>query len=188
MIAIGSPFYPTTGHAEQRQLRARAALLQLDRVVPINLQFADEDFRPDGFRTLPVLRQDSLTVTGAGGRRKPIASEVFDALAAAARTAGCRYFGYINADIEVTPVAVERILAGGRPSYGFSRIDLDPATRAELGVQLFGLDLFAIDVDWWARCREQHRAEESHSRDSHWRSVHGPRDCRASCSLMPFAS
>ena len=157
MIAIGSHFYPIQGQAEQRQVRSRASLLQLDRVVPVNLQFHDEDFRPGGFQTRLVLRQDSRTVTGAGGRRKPIVSEMFDALAEAARDAGCRYFAYINNDIEVTSVAVERILTGGRPAYAFSRVDLEPETRAELGVQLFGLDAFAIDVEWWARARRRFR-------------------------------
>ena len=157
MIAIGAHFFPAEGAREQRQARARAALLQLDAVVPINLQFADEDFRPEGFRTLPVLRQDSRTVTGAAGSRKPIISEIFGALAEAARTAGCRYFAYINADIEVTPAAVEHILAGDRDGYAFSRTDVDAATGADLGVQIFGLDMFAIDAAWWARERRRFR-------------------------------
>jgi hypothetical protein len=151
MIAIGSQFYPANGDGERRQARARAALLRLEGVVPINLQFVDDDFRPEGFHTLPVLRLDSRTVTGASGIRKPVISEMFGALAAAARSAGCRYFAYLNADIEVTSAAVDTILTGGRDGYAFSRTDIDPASGAELGVQIFGLDMFAIDAGWWAR-------------------------------------
>jgi hypothetical protein len=151
MIAIGTRFYPADGDSERRQARARAALLALDGIVPINLQFVDEDFRPEGFRTLPVLRQDSRILTGAAGARKPVVSEMFAALAGVARTTGCRYFAYLNADIEVTPAALERVLAGDRDGYAFARTDVDPVTRTDLGVQIFGLDMFAIDAAWWAR-------------------------------------
>lgn len=157
MIAIGAQFYPAGADSERRQSRARAALLELDGVVPINLQFVDERFEPEGFRTLPVLRQDSRTVTGAAGARKPVVSEMFDALADAARTSGCRYFAYLNADIEVTPAALAPILAGDRDGYAFSRTDVDGVTGDEIGVQIFGLDMFAIDAGWWARERRRFR-------------------------------
>ncbi|HTM26132.1 MAG TPA: hypothetical protein VL225_13125 [Vicinamibacterales bacterium] len=155
MLTIGTQFFPADGDVERRQRRARQALLALESVRIVNLQFADESFAPDGFVTMPVLRRDSLTVTGGGRRRKPIVSEMFDALAAAAD--GCRYFAFINADIEVTPAAIERILSGGRDGYAFCRADLHPVTREPEGVQLFGLDMFAIDVAWWARERRRFR-------------------------------
>ncbi len=157
MIAIGTRFYPAEADSERRQARSRASLLRLDGVVPVNLQFVDETYRPEGFRTLPVLRQDSRTVTGAGGTRKPIVSEMFDALAGVARTEGCRYFAYLNADIEVTPAALLTILEGDRDGYALSRIDVDPVTGAELGVELNGLDLFALDAAWWSRERRRFR-------------------------------
>jgi hypothetical protein len=158
MIAIGTQFYPADADSERRQARSRASLLRLDGVVPVNLQFADEAYRPDGFRTLAVLRQDSKTVTGAGsGARKPIVSEMFDALAGVARAEGCRFFAYLNADVEVTPAAIETIVKGDRDGYGFSRADVDPVSGAELGVELFGLDMFAIDTAWWTRERRRFR-------------------------------
>jgi hypothetical protein len=157
MIAIGSQFFPAAGDAGRRQDRARAALLSLDRVIPVNLQFLDQDFQPEGFRTLRVLQRDALTVTGAGGLRKPIVSDMFEALAGAARAARCRYFAYLNNDIEVSQAAVDIILAGNRDGYAFSRVDVDPATGAEAGVQIFGLDMFAIDVAWWERERRRFR-------------------------------
>jgi len=157
MIAIGTRFYPAEADSERRQARARAALLALDGVIPVNLQFTDEAYRPEGFRTLPVLRQDSRTVTGAAGARKPIVREMFDALADAARAGGCPYFAYLNADIEVTPAALEPVLAGDLDGCAFSRVDLDGATRAPLGVEIFGLDMFAIAEGWWARERRRFR-------------------------------
>lgn len=158
MIAIGTQFYPADEAGERRQAAARAALLRLEGVLPVNLQFVDERFAPAGFRTVPVLRQDSLTITGAvSGRRKPLVSEMFDGLAAVAAAEGCRYFAYLNADIEVTPAAVDTIRNGGRDAYAFSRMDVDPVTRASLGVEIFGLDMFAIDAAWWTRERRRFR-------------------------------
>jgi len=182
MIAIGTQFYRAEGDSERRQARARAALVALDGVVPINLQFRDEDFRPAGFRTLPVLRQDSRTVTGAGGARKPIVSEMFDALADAARSAGCRYFAYLNADIEVTPAALEPILAGDRDGIAFSRMEVDPATGAEMGVQIFGLDMFAIRAGWWAR--EQWRFRPYIAGESCWDNVYASLICAHGCGII----
>jgi hypothetical protein len=158
MIAIGTQFYPAEGDGERRQARARASLLALEGVVPVNLQFVDGRYTPDGFRTLPVLRQDCWTVTGAaGGARKPIVSEMFDALAGVARAEGCRYFAYLNADITVTPAAIQTVLNGDSDGYAFSRMDVDPATGAELGVQIFGLDMFVVDTAWWSRERRRFR-------------------------------
>ena len=158
MIAIGTRYYPAEPDSERRQARSRASLLSLGAVVPVNLQFADETFTPDGFRTLPILRRDSRTITGAnGGARKPIMSEMFDALAGVARAEGCRYFAYLNADIEVTPAALEMVLRENRDAYAFSRMNLDPATGAEVGVEVFGLDMFVVDAAWWARERRRFR-------------------------------
>lgn len=157
MIAIGTQYYPAEPASERRQSRSRASLLALGAVIPVNLQFADETYSPEGFRTLPILRQDSRTITGAAGTRKPIVSEMFDLLAGVARAEGCRYFAYLNADIEVTPAALETVLREDRDAYAFSRMDLDPVSGAELGVELFGLDMFAVDAAWWAAERRRFR-------------------------------
>lgn len=158
MITIGSSYYPATGDAGRRQQLSRDALIALgDAVRRVNLQFADESFHPGGFETLPVLHRDSTTVTGRAGVRKPIVPEMFDALAAAAFAHGDRYFAYLNADIEVSSDAIRRIEAGGRDAYAFCRVDLAPGTRAERGVLRIGLDMFAIDVDWWRAERRRFR-------------------------------
>jgi hypothetical protein len=158
MIAIGTSYYPADAGSEHRQARSRASLLRLADLIPVNLQFVDEPYRPDGVRTLSVLRRDSRTVTGAReGARKPIVSEMFDALAGVARSEGCRYFAYLNADIEVAPAALEIIREGNRDGYAFSRVDVDPVTGAEIGVEIYGLDMFAVDAAWWTRERRRFR-------------------------------
>ena len=158
MITIGTRYYPAAADSEERQRRSRESLLALADVHRVNLQFHDETFRPEGFDTRAVLRQDSLTVTRRdAGVRKPIVLEMFDALADAASARGDRYFAYLNADIEVAPAAVERIVSRGRDGYAFCRVDLAPGTRQARGVLLLGLDLFAVRVDWWRAWRRRFR-------------------------------
>ncbi len=157
MLTIGTRFYPAAADSERRQARARDALLRLQGVHAVNLQFTDETYRPAGFDTRPVLAQDSRTVTGGGTVRKPIVAEMFDALAAAAAARGDRYFAYLNADIEVAPAAVDRILGGGLDGYAFCRVDLAAGSREAGGVLLLGLDLFAAETGWWARERRRFR-------------------------------
>lgn len=158
-MVIGTHFHPADAAGERRQARCRAALLQLDGVIPINLQFSDGGAELDGFRTLRALRRDSHTVTGlTAGARKPVAAEMFDVLAGVALAEGCRYFAYLNADIEVTAAALDIVRTGDRDGVAFSRMEVDPATGAELGVQIYGLDLFAIDAQWWQRERHRFRS------------------------------
>jgi hypothetical protein len=157
MIVVGTQFYDARGEAAVRQQRARAALLALDRVVRVNVQFVGDDHIVDGFRAVPLLRQDSRTVTHGAGVPKPIASEMFDVLATVARETGSRYFAYLNADVEVAPEAIEYIHAGDRTAYAFCRVDVDPTTQQRLGIQPYGADMFAIDVDWWTRERRRFR-------------------------------
>jgi len=157
MITIGTRYYRASEDSERRQRRSRESLAALPAVHRVNLQFTDETFRPEGFETRAVLRHDSTSVTRSGGARKPIVSEMFDALAAAASERGDRYFAYLNADIEVSPSAVHRVRAGDRDAYAFCRIDLAPGSRERQGVLLLGLDMFAVQVDWWRRERRRFR-------------------------------
>src|SRR4029079_5095672 len=111
----------------------------------------------DGFETRRVLRQDSRTVTGGGRRRKPIVSEMFDALAEAARERGDRYFVFLNADIEVSEIALQRVRAGGLDGYAFCRVDLAPGSRERVRVLLYRLAFFACAPAWWRRERGRFR-------------------------------
>ena len=100
-------------------------------MTPVNLQFADRaDFQEfEGFDTLAVLRQDSNTVTGQPGARKPVVSELFTCMAEAAVERGARYFGFTNSDILFTPAAIERLQHGDRTAYVFARTDFESGTE-----------------------------------------------------------
>jgi hypothetical protein len=157
MLTIGTRFYPSDDHGNGRQRRARAAILALRDVIPINLQFTDETLAPAGFRTMPVLAHDSQTVTGAAGARMPIMSEMLDRLADVASERGCRAFMFFNADIQVTQRAVDWVAEGRHDAYAFSRADIDPATGAVAGMMITGIDAVAFTVDWWRRERRRFR-------------------------------
>jgi len=157
MVVIGGQFFEAPGESGQRQARARAALASLDRVLALNLQFSNEAQPFAGLETVATLRRDSRTVTGAAGARKPIVTEMLDALAGAAVARGLRWFAYINADIEVTPAAVERILSSDRDGLGICRVDVDPVTREPQRIETNGVDMFAFTVEWWGRERRRFR-------------------------------
>src|SRR5574338_1034089 len=102
MLVIGSQFFRSGSDSDARQARARAALRALPDARPVNLQFADDPEPFEGLETAAVLRLDSRRVAGGDGPRKPIVSEMFDALASIARREHAGWFAYANADIEVT--------------------------------------------------------------------------------------
>src|SRR5215471_21398432 len=174
MIAIGTRFYPADESGTRRQESARRAMLALDGVISVNLQFTDETYAPAGFRTLPVLRLDSHVLARAPGRRMPVISEMLDRLADVARGAGCRYFMFVNSDIEVTEDAVSFVIDGARDAYAFSRADVDPDTRAFAGMMILGIDAVAFDVAWWAR--ERHRFRP-YSAGPYWDNVYASIIC-----------
>jgi hypothetical protein len=157
MMVIGARFYPSDEGGSARQARARAAILALRDVVPVNLQFTDETFAPEGFRTLPVLERDARIVTGASGARMPVVSEMLDRLADVACEHGSRYFMFLNADIQVTADAVAWIVENGRDAYAFSRADIDPASGTFAGMMILGIDAVAFDLSWWTRHRHRFR-------------------------------
>ena len=142
----------------QRQQRAVEALTSLRGVIPINLQWTDDVYDRPEMETIATLRRDSKQVTTLPGPRKPIVPELFDALADVAAARGCRYFGFINADIVVLQAAVEMIVNGGKDAYAFSRRDFDPDTGADRDLVPNGLDLFAFDVTWWRANRQRFRS------------------------------
>jgi hypothetical protein len=154
-ILLGTQLYGASGDARRRQDRSVESLIGLPGAAAVNVQFGDAVFEQPGLETLPVLRQDARTVTALPGRRKPIATEVFSALAEAARARGLRWFGYLNADIMVTSRALD-IVREGRDTYAFSRQDVDDR-GARLGIVTSGLDFFVFDVGWWERHRRRFR-------------------------------
>ena len=154
-VLLGTQFYAGSADAMRRQEQAIDALLRLRDVALVNLQWVDEVYERPEIETLAVLRQDSRTVTGLPVGRKPIMPELFDALAGAAAARGCRYFGFLNADILVSQAAIDVIAREARDAYAFSRREVDAETGRELSLILNGLDLFVFAAEWWRR--ERHR-------------------------------
>src|SRR5689334_19829155 len=113
-IILGTHVHPATGEAERRQQNGLESLRSLRNIALLNLQFHDRDRlrHADGFETHSVLRQDSRTLSGRGGVRKPIVSEMFCWLAQEALRRGQRYFALVNSDILVTQEAIELALDG----------------------------------------------------------------------------
>src|SRR4051812_35955397 len=102
-LLIGASLYDAQGDAAHRQAACVASLRALPNVALVNVQWADAPYVADGMPTVPVLRLDSNTETGARGPRKPIVSEIFDALADAADERACGWFAFTNADIVFSP-------------------------------------------------------------------------------------
>jgi len=157
-VLIGVHAHPATGETARRQRDALAAIAALDGIRRVNLQFASPDAPPievDGFETLRALESDSNQVTGRSGRRKPIASEMFDVLARRALEEGCAYFAYVNSDTVLSQGALERIGAGGADAYLLARTDIGNGRPS--GILLSGMDGFAINACWWVSNRWRFR-------------------------------
>jgi hypothetical protein len=144
-VLLGTHIYPASGDAEIRMRRALDAWTALP-VRLVNLQFANDSspIEYPSFDTRAVLREDSRSITGLQGPRKPTMRALLDGLVDAAEQAGCTYAGFSNADIIVTPSAIERVVNGGRDAVIFSRMGIDPQTGAAAGEFLSGQDTLFI--------------------------------------------
>jgi hypothetical protein len=157
LLLLGTHAYPASGEAAVRQDAALDALRQLRGVRLVNVQFADAPFVVAGFDTRADLVRDSRTVTGREGPRKPIATDLFDSLAAAAVEAGARRFAFANADVVVSQALVDRVAGGRHQAVLAARTDVDPADGREVGVNLEGVDVFVVETDWWRGNRRRFR-------------------------------
>jgi len=157
-LLLGTHAYPASGDGIRRQAAALEALRGLRGVRLANVQWPDEAYEVEGFRTLASLRRDSLAATGRSGRRKAVVTEIFDALCGAAEAEGAEWFGYTNSDVSLTQALVDRVLAEPRDGWIVSRMDVDGDTGAELGVVTPGLDTFVVRAAWWRANRRRFRA------------------------------
>jgi hypothetical protein len=144
-VVLGTHIYPARGDAEARMRRALDAWTTLP-VRLVNLQFAGESspIEHPSFETRAVLREDSRSITGLQGPRKPTMRALLDGVVDAAEQAGCAYAGFSNADIIVTPPAIDRVVNGGKDAVIFSRMGIDPLTGAPAGEFLSGQDTLFI--------------------------------------------
>jgi hypothetical protein len=155
-VVLGTSFYDADPDTMRRQALAMDGLSALSGVVAVDLQWRDMPPRRPRIRTVPALHRDSTSVTRCAGRAKPIASDVFDALAQIADAEGARYFLFFNSDIVVTADAVRMVETGAHDGYAFARMDRD-AFGLDAGVLLTGFDAFAFDTGWWRANRRRFR-------------------------------
>lgn len=156
-LLIGVSPYDARGDAGVRQAEALASLTGLARADAVNVQFRREPYETPSLRTLAILTKTSRGLARSAGPLKPIVAEILDALAADASRVGATHVCYANADIIVTQAAVDRVLDGDPDGCAFSRRDLDAASGGDLGIQLAGVDAFAVGVRWWQANRARFR-------------------------------
>ena len=123
----------------------------------MNVQFAKGAHEVEGVETLPVLARDSRTATGRDGARKPIVSDILDALCERAERRGVAAFCFMNADILLSQAAVDWIARGKHDAWLFSREDFDGATGESRGMGTAGVDVVALKTTWWREHRHRFR-------------------------------
>ena len=148
-LLIGTHTFAAPGDGARRQAACIASLTTLRGVRIVNVQFAHAPHHVAGIETLAVLRNTSNDLSGRVGPVKPDVSEIFAALAAEAVSRRIPLFCYTNADIIVTPQAVDWIRSTPKETFVLSREDFDGATGAVLGMELAGTDVFAMTTRWW---------------------------------------
>jgi hypothetical protein len=156
-LILGTHTFAATGDAGRRQSAAMTSLRALRGVLPVNVQFASGGHEVEGIETLAVLERDACTVTGNRGPRKPIVSDILDALCARAEAAGASAFAFMNADIHLAQEAVEWIASDGHEVWLFSRDDYDGATGMSMGMGTAGMDVIVARTSWWRQHRGRFR-------------------------------
>jgi hypothetical protein len=156
-MILGINIYAAKGDAARRQDNCLKSLRALEGVSLVNLQFANDVIEAEGFETLCELKSDSQIITGRKGAQKPIVSEMFTILAERARSRGMRYFGFTNSDIIISQAAIDCAMAGRKEAYVFSRMDYESENKKELGMLIWGTDLFIIDAEWWLKSKHLFR-------------------------------
>jgi hypothetical protein len=122
----------------------------------INLAFTDEPAcDAPGFDEVRCLEQDSNTITGCAGVRKPVMSELFDGLCKAAKERNVDYFVFSNADIQLSPSFGQLVASTDLDALVFTRLDYTTSPTSD-DAKLFvrGQDTFAVRTDWWMANRD----------------------------------
>lgn len=156
-VIVGTHTYAASGDAARRQSAAMDALRRLRDATPVNVQFEEGAHAVEGIETLRVLTRDARTVTGADGARKPILTDIVDALCRRAEASGVRSLCFMNADIVLSQEAVSWIASAEHDAWLFSREDFDGASGVSLGIATSGLDVIAFSTEWWRKNRFRFR-------------------------------
>jgi hypothetical protein len=146
------------GDTARREAAAQASLAALASAGAecVNLAFIDD---PPSKAPVPqrrVLALDAPRAAGVSGPRKPLVSEMLDALADEASSRSLPRIGLVNGDVVVLPRAIERVSSLDRPAAAIARTDVGGgAPDADL---LYGIDMFVFDLDFWRKQRRRFRA------------------------------
>lgn len=157
MVVVGTHTFAASGGGARRQAAAMGALRQLRGVFLVNVQFEKDAHAVDGVPTLAMLTSDSCSVTGCEGPRKPIVSDILDALCAHAEAERAACFSFMNADILLSQEAVDWIADGEREAWLFSREDFDGESGNSFGMGTAGIDVIALSTVWWRQHRGRFR-------------------------------
>jgi hypothetical protein len=158
-VLIGLNTFQAKGSAGQRQDRAVRHNLEIQGISLVNLDFATQPESPswEGLRSLEVLQTDSRKASGCKGPRKPIIPELLNELHRVAEREDHLHFGLCNADIRLTPEAVQCVKRSQADSMTFSRTDCELIGSNTGTVCLYGLDFIVIKTSIWPRIRTQVR-------------------------------
>ena len=146
--------------AAAREAPAQASLAALHAsgtAACVNVVFRDEAGRASSaLEELSALRHDARLASGADGPRKPIVSEMLDALASEAARRGIPRIGLVNGDIVVSSAAVDYAVRTPRRALAVARTDIGGGDSASL--LRHGIDMFTFDAAFWRRERRRFRA------------------------------
>ena len=156
-LLLGTHTFAAGPDGMRRQAAGVRSLGRLRRVEVVNVQFERDPHHMPDVQTLACLPSSSVSVTGRLGVRKPLMSEIFDGLAAAAEARAVEWFCFANADIVFSQEAIDWILAAPGDAAVLSREDFDPAGREPSRIELAGTDVFAISTRWWKSHRRRFR-------------------------------
>ncbi len=159
MLLLGTRFYEADSvDGNRRQQNSIESLRRLQDVRLVNLQFDPDPQRRivEGFAEARRLKSTAHSVTGNAGPIKPLANEVFGVLAEMAAEFECEYFGFLNADIQVTQQVLDMVRKGRYEAYIFSRTDVS-AGNNHRHVNVYGTDLFVVQQAWWTRWKGRFR-------------------------------
>lgn len=157
-VVLGTSTYAAPGDGGRRQAAAMAWLRTLRGVRVVNVQWPDDVHEVEGIDTIPALRSSSVAVSGATGVKKPVITEVWDALCAEAERVGAPWFAFTNSDVRVLQPLIDRVVAEPRDAWIVCRTDTDPETGADLKVLTEGIDVFVVRAAWWRANRRRFRA------------------------------
>ena len=154
-LLLGTSTSGRGGDTGVREAEAERSLAALGRIQAVNVQFSDWPQGRGCIEVLRVLGRDARQVCGVDGPRKPLVTDILDALAAEAPRRDCTWIGLVNGDIVVTERGIDRLLATPFPAIAVAR--LDTGGDVPDAMLLYGVDMVLMERNYWLRERRRFR-------------------------------